>query len=281
MSPTAVLPELLARIGGRCGAAVHIGDDELQRWPLIAVAALKSAGLLKPASPATSTVCSGCERGCFMPVEVLDEDAADPLKLPAAFVVCDKRPDINRVAVPIKRLIQWRTGGQVLGDSLAQMLDLQRGAVATQVGGQWSIGVFQGRQHRSPLALHTDALLGPQLALAGHVVQVADVLTLKKGVFALDKAALVRLVDRPTGQQAAEDEKPDDRRRRLTERIVSLKAQGVKDFLARVAREEGFTKSRLQQIVNRKPKVTPVAKGAIGAMAASLAGPISKGKTKA
>ena len=74
---------------------------------------------------------------------------------------------------------------------------------------------------------------------------------------------------------------PDDRRRRLTERIAALKAKGVKDFLARIASEEGFTKSRLQQIVNRKPKVTPEAKGAIGAMAASLAGPISKGKTKA
>ena len=224
MSPTAVLPELLARIGGRCGVAVHIGDDELQRWPLVAVAALKSAGLLKPASPATSTVCSGCERGCFMPVEVLDANAADPLKLPAAFVVCDKRPNINRVAVPIKRLTQWRTGGQVLGDTLAQMLDLQRGAVATNAGQHWSIGVFQGRQHRAPLVLHADALAGPQLALAGHVVLVAEVLTFKKSALALDVAALVRLVDSPTGQEAAEAESPDARRKRLAARVAELTA---------------------------------------------------------
>ena len=128
LSPASVLPEVLARIGGRQGAPVHISDDELQRWPPLAVAALKSAGLLKPASPATSTVCSGCERGCFMPVEVLDSHPANPLKLPTAFVVCDKRPDINRVAVPISQLVQWRTGGQVLGDTLAKMLDLRRGA---------------------------------------------------------------------------------------------------------------------------------------------------------
>ena len=275
-----MLSELLARIGGRRGAPVRISDDELQRWPPVAVAALKSAGLLKPASPATSAVCSGCERGCFMPVEVLAGDPTHPMKLPTAFVVCDKRSDINRVAVPINQLVQWRTGGQVLGDTLAQMLDLQRGAVATNAGQHWSIGVFQGRKHRAPLVLHADALLGPQLALAGHVVRVADVLTLNKGALTLDKAALVRLVDSPTGQEAAEAEKPDERQRRLAARIAVLKVQGFKDFLARAASEEGITKSRLQQILKRKPKVRPKAKGVFGAMAESLAGPISKGKTK-
>ena len=276
LSPTAVLPEVLARIGGRRGAPVHISDDELQRWPPIAVAALKSAGLLKPASPATNAVCSGCERGCFMPVEVLASNPAYPLDLPTAFLVCDKRPDINRVAVPINQLVQWRTGGQLLGDTLAQMLDLQRGAVATNAGQHWSIGVVQGLQHRAPLVLHAGALEGPQLALAGHVVLVAEVLTFKKSALALDVAALVRLVDSPTGQEAAEAESPDARQKRLAARVTELKVHGVKAFLELAATEEGITKSRLQQILKRQPK----AKDAFGAMAESLAGPLSKGKAK-
>lgn len=271
-----MLPELLARIGGRRGAAVHISDDELQQWPAVVVTALKNAGLLKPASPATSAVCGGCERGCNMPVEMLPSKPAIPLSPPTAFVVCDKRPDINRVAVPISQLVQWRTGGQLLGDTLAQMLDLQRGAVATNVGQHWSIGVFQGRQHRAPLVLHVDAMAGPQLVLAGHVVLVAEVLTLKKDTLALDKTALVRLVDSPTGQEAAEGESPDERRQRLAARVAELKAQGVRDFLARAAAEEGITKSRLQQILKRQPK----AKDAFGAMTDVLEGPISAGKSK-
>ena len=40
------------------------------------------------------------------------------------------------------------------------------------------------------------AMAGPQLVLAGHVVLVAEVLTLKKDTLALDKTALVRFVDR-------------------------------------------------------------------------------------
>ena len=276
LSPAAVLPEVLARIGARRGATLHISDDELQRWPPVAVEALKNAGMLKPASPATRAVCSGCERGCFMPVEVLASNPSRPLSPPTAFVVCDKRPDINRVAVPVSQLVQWRTGGQVLGDSLAQMLDLQRGAVATNAGQHWSIGMIQGRQHRAPLALHVDAMAGPQLALAGHVVLVAEVLTLKKGALALDKTALVRLVDNPTGQEAADAESADARQQRLTARVAELKARGVKAFLEFAATEEGIHKSRLQQILLRQPK----AKDAFGAMAESLAGPLSKGKAK-
>jgi len=48
------------------------------------------------ARPAKSVVCPGCERACAMAVHTVSR--ADGKA--ASFVVCDKRDDINRVAIP-------------------------------------------------------------------------------------------------------------------------------------------------------------------------------------
>lgn len=64
MTPQAALAELLERLAAQQGAAVHIGNDELNTWPAEAVAAMKSARLLVKARPASSIVCPGCEENC-------------------------------------------------------------------------------------------------------------------------------------------------------------------------------------------------------------------------
>lgn len=276
MSPAGMLLELLARIAARKGASVHVCIDELQQWPQAAVAVCQSAELILRASPATSAVCSGCERACCMPVEFQDDETGSPVVPPIAFVVCDKRQDIGRVEVAIGALVQWRTSGQMLGDVLARLLGMERGAAATNEGRHWRIGQVLGKKHRSPLVLHVSGLEGPALTLAGHTVPVAEVLTISKNTLALDVAALVRLVDNPAGREAEEAETLDAKAKRLTARVAQERAKGTKAFLQVVADEEGFHKTRLQQILKRAAKP----KGAIGAIAATLAGPLSKGKAK-
>lgn len=118
MTPADVLAELLARMGASTDQAVVIGAQELSDWPATSVATMKAKRLLVKTRPAPSVVCPGCERQCVMPVHILPAQT----NAARAFVVCDKRSDINRVNVPIDHLEQWRVSGDVSPASIAQVL---------------------------------------------------------------------------------------------------------------------------------------------------------------
>jgi hypothetical protein len=191
MTPEAVLVELLERVGARNGAAVLVGEHELNEWPSAAIAAMKSQFLLTKARPASSAVCPGCERECLMPVHVL----TDKRREPEAFIVCDKRSDINRVPVPVSCLEQW----QASGDSIAKLLSGLLGLHHTGAGGvdaaRWEVGMLKGAKHSSHVVLVAGGKL--ILSLAGHSVPLADVLALEGNAFKVDRRTLTRLVDQP------------------------------------------------------------------------------------
>src|ERR1035438_10391769 len=119
MTPLEALLELLERVGASQGAAL-VSEEELCRWPVDAVRALKTHKLLVKASPAASVVCPGCEQECTMLVHALPSETGAA----AAFVICDKRDDINRVTVSAERLTQWRCGAEAVGRFVAQSLGL-------------------------------------------------------------------------------------------------------------------------------------------------------------
>ena len=242
MTPEAVLVELLDRIGAHRGGAVVISAQELSAWPGAAVAAMKSQGLLTRARPATSAVCPGCERECAMPVHVL----TDPARGPEAFIVCDKRSDINRVPVPIAGLEQWQASGDSIASVLAGLLGLRRSVAGTDAA-RWEVGILKGAKHSSHLVLIADGKL--TLSLAGHSVPVADVLALEGNAFQVDRRLLSRLVDQPIAG-AGDVESAAQRRERVKKRVAALKAKGVKGFLKSVAAEEGISVSRVKQLLN-------------------------------
>ena len=111
MTPLEALLELLDRVGASRDAAALVSVEELSRWPADAVRELKAKKLLQRASPAISVVCPGCEQECVMPVHTPHALAG----VAASFVVCDKRDDINRVAVSVERLRQWRCCAETVG----------------------------------------------------------------------------------------------------------------------------------------------------------------------
>ena len=110
------------------------------------------------------------------------------------------------------------------------------------------------------------------LAVAGHAVALDDVLTIKKQAIWLDRAALLMLVDRPTGKVAAESESADDRRTRLMALTERERQRNQRKFLKTVADREGITVYALKQVIYRKPK----AADPMAAMADTLAFPVSK-----
>ena len=267
MTPQAGLSELLARLAASRGAAVYVSDYELAGWPPDLVADLKSSHLLMRASPANSAVCPGCERECVMPVEVLPDDGYGA----AAFIVCDKRSDINRVAVPIAALERWKATGELLADGLARRLLFESRSRSADVADRWPIGMLEGKKHKDRLALHSGAA-GLTLTVAGHTVALDEVLTIKRLAIWLDRAALLRLVDQPTGKVAAESESADDRRSRLLALVANERLRNPGKFLKTVADREGITVYALKQVIYRKKK----AADAMASMAGTLAGPVSK-----
>ncbi|MEW5864182.1 MAG: hypothetical protein AB1773_11430 [Pseudomonadota bacterium] len=247
MTPQDVLAELLARIGANGGAAVYLGAQELAEWPAGAVAALKTWKLIVPARPAASVVCPGCERQCVMPVHVIPAQAGAA----RAFVVCDKRDDINRVNVPIAHLEQWQASGDTVAAWLAGALGLARPDHPGSNASRWEVGMFKGSKLASHLILLAEGEL--RLALAGHSLRLVDALELKDDCIIIDRRMLNRCVDRPVAG-AGDTESAEQRRKRLRERVRMEKAKGTRAYLRAVAEEEGISPSRLKQLIAEPKK---------------------------
>jgi hypothetical protein len=180
-----------------------------------------------------------------MPVHVLPDKAREP----AAFIVCDKRSDINRVSLPVGSLEQWQASGDSIAALLAALLGLHRSGASSTDAARWEVGIVKGTKHSSHVVLVADGKL--ILSLAGHSVPLADVLTLEGDAFKVDRRTLALLVDQPVAG-AGDVESAAHRRERLKKRVQAIKNKGVKAFLKTVAEEEGITVSRLKQLLREE-----------------------------
>lgn len=246
MKPDATLTELLARVGASKGTPVYFGSQELSQWPPTTVAVMKEQKLLARSRPAASVVCPGCERECVMPVHVMPADSATS----RAFVICDKRSDINRVMLSINDLEQWQASGESVADCIARLLAVTRPGGPAADRGRWEVGTLKGTKQSSHLVLVADGEL--ELMLSGHSVALADVLNATEDGIAIDKRMLRRCADNPR-DGGGDMESALQRRERLTARVREERKRGTRAFLKVVAAEEGITASRLKQILNRQP----------------------------
>lgn len=193
MTPQDALIELLARVGEGGGAAVFVSEHELSQWPDPAVAAMKAQRLLTKASPTTSAVCPGCERECVMPVHVLPNTTRNP----AAFIVCDKRSDINRVAVAAARLAQWQCSADAASTFVTNTLGLRRSTQSTDIAGRWTIGIASGNKRSQMLCLQ--AADGALALVAGeNALPLADLIEHRDGAYSLDGVKVRLLIDAAT-----------------------------------------------------------------------------------
>ena len=163
MMPQDALCELLARLGASRGEAVLISEEELDTWPAQAVKAMKLQKMLVRARPAASAVCPGCEQECVMPVHTMTAGSQGS----ASFIVCDKRSDVNRVAVHNSRLEQWRSSGTAISELLASLLGLRCPDAGDTPTGRWEVGMLKGAKGSSHLVLSAEGSL--TLKLAGPI----------------------------------------------------------------------------------------------------------------
>lgn len=191
MTPQAALIELLGRVGAGNGEAVFLNQEELSQWPVTAVAAMKSQKLFTKARPAVSVVCIGCERECVMPVHDLPTTRS-----PAPFIVCDKRSDINRVAVSTDRLTQWRCDAHAVCGFVAGSLGLRASDQHPANGDLMNIGMARGDKRSQMLALRVDGRLS--LVIGNNAVPLAELVDFDDGAYSLDVAIVRQMVDAAT-----------------------------------------------------------------------------------
>jgi len=192
MTPLDAILELLARVGASNGAAVLVSEEELSHWPAAATKAIKSQKLLVKAHPAASAVCPGCEEECVMPVHTLTHETRSP----ASFIVCDKRSDINRVAVAAERLTQWRCDTDALCGFAAQSLGLRRSDKPAASDELWEIGIATGDKRKQMLCLKTDG--GLALVAGNNALPLSEFIDYGNGKYSLDQAAICQQVDSAT-----------------------------------------------------------------------------------
>lgn len=240
------LAELLARQGAAPDRALAISAEELLHWPPAAVTALKAHGVLRPGKPGDTAVCPGCERACVMPVQQRQRAG-----VAAAFVVCDRRDDMGRVALAPALLERWRVDAQTLGDALAGLLGA--GACHPELGVAFAfrVGTVTGAVGKAAVQLHFDEHGQARLLVAGHAADVASVLAIRADRLVLDTRHLGRCADAPAAGAVLAAETPAQRTTRLKARKAALQQQGVKGFLAVLAEEEGVSVSMIKRILAR------------------------------
>ena len=192
MTPLEALLELLERVGASQGAAALVSEEELSRWPAEAVRSLKSQKLLIKASPAVSVVCPGCEQECVMPVYTPPAGTGPAV----SFVVCDKRDDINRVAVSAERLRQWRCGAEAVGTFVAQSLGLRAQSQRKAGAGLWELGLLMGKKRSQMVCLRADGAV--ELVAGQNAVPLAERMHYGADGYSVDCEAIRQLVDAAT-----------------------------------------------------------------------------------
>jgi hypothetical protein len=212
-----------------------------------------------------------------MPVNIQTVHGSDRR---SSFVICDKRSDINRVDIPLDRIEQWLASIESVAALLAGVLGIQRSRPATPQPGH-GVGMMKGNVYAAYLSLHADGDL--RLSVAGHSMPVSDLLQIRgdeSGLWA-DKERLVRLVDESGGDRGF-PESAEQRWIRLEALINAEKAKGNKAFIKTVAKMEGFSVSRLQQVRRRARELAQAtsSKAAKGATSITKKGRNDKAVTR-
>ena len=192
MTPREALLDLVARVGARDGAAVRVSETDVRQWPAEAVCALKAHRLLVRARPATTVVCPGCEADCVMPVQTIP---AGPREA-ARFIVCDKRSDINRVALTTAHVDHWKCDAEALARFVVEQLGLRRSRHRVDDSETRPLGLAAGDTRHQMLGLRTRGDV--TLVVADTAVALADLIDFEHGAYVLDTAAIRHLIDAAT-----------------------------------------------------------------------------------
>lgn len=215
-------------------------SDRLDGLPIALKKVLVDTGMVERAAPAVSVICPGCAESCAMPVFHRPRHDGSIV----AFVSCDKRDDIGRVLLTPAMLDLWQVSTSSLARGLAKLLE-QRLPIA--LGQGFRLGWVSGGAGKVDVQLFCDDK-GPHIVVAGHRLELTQVLTWNGVGLGLNVAALSLHADAPRDRIG---ESPSERDARLLKRKQTLIAKGVRNYNKQIAEEEGFSESNLKRLIAR------------------------------
>jgi hypothetical protein len=113
-----------------------------------------------------------------------------------SFVVCDKRDDINRVAVSAERLRQWRCSAEAVGVFVAQSLGLRAESQRETDTGLRELGLVRGEKHSQMVCLRANGAL--ELVAGENAVPLAELVRFGADGYSIDGERIRQLVDAAT-----------------------------------------------------------------------------------
>ena len=130
-----------------------------------------------------------------MPVDTIPSSTGKS----ASFVVCDKRSDINRVAILSGQLVQWQSSTTVVAKFIARSLSV-RWQGTTSRGNELEIGIVKAARKSQMLCLRSERELA--LVAGTGVLPLIEAVTFAEGRFTLDVELVEQLVNNSSTSDA-------------------------------------------------------------------------------
>jgi hypothetical protein len=148
------IPALLVeRIEAAHPEPAVFSEVEADDWPPGALAYLRGADILRPATRAEAMPCPGCDWQCHKAVLVRSTSKA---REPQAFIVCDEEPNFGRIAVGLRSLGQYRATLASIAAVVSWLMDLERPR-SSAAGVFILLGSIPGRQGARQVAVNLDS----------------------------------------------------------------------------------------------------------------------------
>jgi len=185
-----VLRELIGCLNTRDDCVV--GWEQARQWPKGAMEIFQKAGWLKATAPADTIECPGCEESCFMPVQFSPAPAGQAA---AAFVACDVRSEMGKVAVPLARLQQWQLSQAQIARWISNALNLRSKPEKDATSATFKLGTIRGKERLAELRLDLNEPIS--LKASGHMLPLSEITFIAAGQPDIDRPAVLAMVDLP------------------------------------------------------------------------------------
>lgn len=183
------ITELLQRLSALKDECIYINEEELDQWPFETIQAMKSQKLISKAPPASSAICSGCERNCTMPVYSVKGVQNEV----TTFIVCDKPVRIGRVPVSLAQLNQWQISLNSVIKFIVDCLSLRLLNKKIPEKHLIEIGMVTGKKRTQMLCLNHIAEISLQ---AGSIsIPLTEIIEFNDSKYLLNKTIIDQMVD--------------------------------------------------------------------------------------
>ena len=181
------LSRLLALLNFWGGEVLPLDADDVSDFPKEHFELFVKHGILQTIADTRHVVCDGCDERCDRPVQIYRANNKSPAR---AFVSCELRDDVGRVAVDFERLKQWLMTERQLAEVIAQLCGNNQ--AVTKQDRIWILGIYEGKKHQAVLSLDFNERV---LLVNDLTLSLIELLSFSGLSLKIDKSKIIQAVD--------------------------------------------------------------------------------------